>query len=252
MEEIPLTGGNSAVSVIRIGARVHKPATPHSENVHALLQCLERTGVDGVPRSFGTDAKGRRIYSFLPGSVDVPPNLHSNPDILSVAARMLRKVHDASLPLVTSHPDGWALYSHPPEVICHNDFAPYNMVFDRGMPTGVFDFDLAGPGPRMRDLAYLAYWLSPLSFSGTDITPASEQQLALGNPRLQGLASAYGGVDMADLLDQVAIVLAHMADPDAAQRMIGRVAAERLAKGGHFKHWRAEHAAYLAKRPSIT
>ena len=28
----------------------------------------------------------------------------------------------------------------------------------------LIDFDLAGPGPRLRDIAYAAYWLTPLSF----------------------------------------------------------------------------------------
>jgi thiamine kinase-like enzyme len=33
-------------------------------------------------------------------------------------------------------------------VICHNDFAPYNLVFTDWRPHAIIDFDTAGPRPR--------------------------------------------------------------------------------------------------------
>ena len=53
----------------------------------------------------------------------------------------------------------------PAEVVCHNDFAPYNTVFRDRRLTGVIDWDMASPGPRVRDLSYLAYRLVPLTAS---------------------------------------------------------------------------------------
>lgn len=45
----------------------------------------------------------------------------------------------------------WQSSSHEPQqVICHNDFGPYNMVFDQEHLVGAIDFDTASPGPRMR------------------------------------------------------------------------------------------------------
>jgi aminoglycoside phosphotransferase (APT) family kinase protein len=69
------------------------------------------------------------------------------------------------------HAGDWA-YTYPlaeqNDVICHSDFASYNMIFRDNLPIGIVDFDLAGPGLRMRDLAYLAYWFAPLSFSSKE------------------------------------------------------------------------------------
>jgi hypothetical protein len=45
----------------------------------------------------------------------------------------------------------------PAEVICLNDVAPYNMVHDGEQLVGFIDMDMASPGPRAWDLAYLAY-----------------------------------------------------------------------------------------------
>ena len=53
----------------------------------------------------------------------------------------------------------------PAEVVCHNDFAPYNVVFDDGGPVGVIDWETAAPGARVWDVAYAAYRWVPLSRS---------------------------------------------------------------------------------------
>lgn len=49
------------------------------------------------------------------------------------------------------------------EVICHNDFAPYNVTFENLKPVGLIDFDTACPAPRIWDVAYAAYRFVPLS-----------------------------------------------------------------------------------------
>src|SRR3712207_8588713 len=47
-------------------------------------------------------------------------------------------------------PAVWQLPRHEPaEVVCHNDFAPYNLMFEGEDLTGVIDLDLASPGPRI-------------------------------------------------------------------------------------------------------
>ena len=49
------------------------------------------------------------------------------------------------------------------EVLCHNDFAIYNIIFDHEKPIGIIDFDVAAPGPRLWDIAYTLYTRIPLS-----------------------------------------------------------------------------------------
>ena len=79
----------------------------------------------------------------------------------------------------------------PAEVICHDDFAPYNMVFSDGRLVGVIDYETVGPGPRAWDLAYLAYRLVPLAAPGNPDLPARTD----ADARLGRLCEAYGGAD---------------------------------------------------------
>lgn len=251
--EVPLTGGNVTAGLVRVGQTVRRPQTPYAARIRGVLAQLEHAGVEGVPRYLGTDDQGREVVSYLPGSTDFPADMLTNPQVVVAATGLLRRYHDATTGLVAAA-DGWA-YSFADtarhEVICHNDFAPYNLLFEGGVPTGIIDFDLAGPGPRLRDVAYLAYWLSPLSFSGTDMTPAAQAEVAAGCPRLRLLCDTYGVPADAELLAMVDHVLSHMGSHAAARGMIGEVAAQRLAEGGHFDHWQAEHASFRATRAEI-
>jgi aminoglycoside phosphotransferase (APT) family kinase protein len=77
--------------------------------------------------------------------------------VLTDVARALRQWHDATcqFDLVDAV---WGFDAREPgEVICHNDFAPYNCVFRGGRFAGAIDFDLCSPGPRLWDIAYTAY-----------------------------------------------------------------------------------------------
>jgi aminoglycoside phosphotransferase (APT) family kinase protein len=70
------------------------------------------------------------------------------------SALMLRRLHDATTPLV-DRLDGWQVPARAPaEVVLHGDFAPYNTVYRDGLPVGVFDFDWAHPGPRWWDVSW--------------------------------------------------------------------------------------------------
>ena len=60
-------------------------------------------------------------------------------------------------------------------MICHNDVAPYNTVFVDGRPRALIDFDTAGPGPRVWDIAYAAYTFVPLGASSPAPTVASSR-----------------------------------------------------------------------------
>lgn len=247
--EIPLTGGNVNASVVRVGDTVRRSVGPHSKSVHQFLQHLQQAGFAQAPRFLGIDAQGREILTFIPGSVEFPDNLWTNNAAIVAAARMLREFHDASQSFDQAQPEGWA-YAYPDaarhEVICHNDFAPYNMVFESGLPIGIFDFDLVGPGPCLRDLAYLAYWFAPLSFSAGDLAERTEAEVTGGSQRLKLLCKTYGTDAYTDLLNMVSEVLHHMSSETAASAMIGQAAARKLNEGGHFAHWQKEASAFDA------
>ena len=77
---------------------------------------------------------------------------------------MLRQYNDAVSEFTLTN--DWKPMDHTPnkiEVICHNDFAIYNIIFQNNKPAGIIDFDVAAPGPRIWDIAYTLYTCVPLS-----------------------------------------------------------------------------------------
>jgi Ser/Thr protein kinase RdoA (MazF antagonist) len=121
---------------------------------------------------------------------------------------MLRELHDATAGFARTGRT-WALPARQPdEVICHNDFAPYNLVFRDGLPIGAIDFEAAAPGPRAWDLAYLAYRLVPLAAPGNADLPAQPDPPA----RLAALCAAYGEIDPAAVLALVPRRLRELAE----------------------------------------
>jgi hypothetical protein len=161
------------------------------------------------PRGVGG---GRAAVAFVEG--DVPaypmPALVWEPRVLDVAARMLRAFHDATVGFPREGRT-WQLAAHEPdEVICHNDFAPYNLVFRDGLPVAAIDFDAASPGPRAWDLAYLAYRLVPLAAEGNlDLPRRPEPERAV---RLARLCAAYGHISPGAVLALVPRRLEELAE----------------------------------------
>ncbi len=194
--EEPLAGGNST-TVVRRGDTVRRTAGPWTPTIQALLRHLRAQGVTGVPEPLGTDEQGREVLSFLPGDVaHYPlPEWVWDESVLRDAGALLRRVHDASVGFLDARTAApvWQTAPHEPaEVVCHNDVAPYNMVFRDGTLVGLIDFDTASPGPRIWDLAYLGYRLAPLVADAGD----SEGSDVVGRldslARLDVLVAAYG------------------------------------------------------------
>lgn len=252
--EIPLEGGNVNAGVVRKGDTVRRAISAQSGNVHLLLTHLEAKGFDAAPRFLGVDVQGREILSYIDGESGYPEYLWQNNDALIAAARMLRSYHDATVDFMGGDLAAWA-YRYPDstkhEVIGHNDFAIYNMIYRNGMPIGIIDFDLAGPAPRLRDLAYLAYWFGPLSFSSDDMTDLSLADLANGSARLKLVCETYGVACDGALLDMVFAQLVSMGDEVAAISMIGEEATARLKDGGHLDHWQREAVAFEAQMDQL-
>jgi hypothetical protein len=239
--EEPLAGGNMG-PVSRRGDEVLRTAGPWTPNVHRLLQLCADSGIDKTPRPLGYTEDGRERLSYLPGTVPAypMPDWVWTDEVLDDAARLLGRLHDASLPLA-GVTEGWRSPARQPaEVVCHNDFAPYNLVFDDGRLTGVIDFDYCSPGSRLWDVAYLAYTLAPLTGALAQ-DPFTAPQRA---QRAMGILAAYGSPasmeellamvvlrlhDLADFSDEAAV---RLANPELNRHAAGyRQDAERLADG---------------------
>lgn len=170
-DEIPLVGGN-VTRTSRSGSVVHRQSGPWTSTIHTLLRHLRSAGFDQAPRPLGCDAQGREMLTYIEGVAGFfsaggpnPPNLWSD-RVLVEAARLLRRYHDATRSFVPPASATWQLTFPDPsrhEVICHNDFAPYNLIFVGGRVQALIDFDTAGPGPAVWDVAYAAYRFVPLA-----------------------------------------------------------------------------------------
>jgi aminoglycoside phosphotransferase (APT) family kinase protein len=197
-----------------------------TETVAALLRHVRERGVPGVP------APGEWLDGDVP-AYPMPEWVWAE-TVLDDAARWLRLFHDATVDFPREG-RAWMLPARvPDEVICHNDFAPYNMVFRGGRLAGVIDYETVGPGPRAWDLAYLAYRLVPLAAPANPDLPARPDAEA----RLARLCDAYGGAEP----EQVRALIAPRLD---------ELAEWTAARGGEFVAHAAQYradAAFLRER----
>jgi hypothetical protein len=207
-----LAGGNMSV-VSRVGNTVRREAGPWSPLVQRLLAHLRSRGILEVPEPLGFDEQGREILSFLPGTVglDPLPEALRSEQVLTAAAGLLRRIHDASAEIARDAPSGWqAPTREPVEVICHGDFAPYNCVFDdNNRLIGVIDFDHAHPGSRAWDLAYALYRFAPITAPSN---PDGYGSLSEQCRRARLFCDAYGLLDRSGVLAAVQARIAFMAD----------------------------------------
>ena len=232
IDEEQLTGGNVSDTVIRVGDTVRKPATAATPAIDAFLRHLEVVGFDGAPRSFGTDDHGRHVVEFIPGAVVMggPPLTLAE---LDRVGGIVRRLHDAAVSFVAPPGAGWDVAIAPDraELICHHDLAPWNLVIDREHDRWVFiDWDGAGPGSRLWDLAYSCQGFVPLAPDGDPATDA---------PRLRAIVDGYG-LDDAGRQDLVAKIVGHsrgMCDLLVDGARTGRQPWARLHAEGHADYW---------------
>jgi hypothetical protein len=232
--EVPLPGGGMG-GAVRVGATVRRAAGPWTPAVQRLLGHLRSRGV-AVPEPLGVDGRGRDVTGFVPGEVvHYPlPGWFWADEVLDSAARLLRVAHDATTDLVRDPALTawtWRLPAHEPvEVVCHNDTSPDNLVVADGRVVAMIDWDTASPGPRVWDVAYLAYRLVPLGPAGADPDPGGPgtrgpdpdvrdpdvRDPDVRDPgerarRLRLLCAAYGDLDPAAVLPVVVRRLTELA-----------------------------------------
>ncbi|MEU6203634.1 phosphotransferase [Micromonospora musae] len=150
----PLPGGFIA-EVLRVGDSVRRTAPAGDDFVAALLAHLARAGTDLAPRHLGTDEHGRQVLSYVEGRVPwrdrEDPAYFADPALVALAG-LIRRLHDAC----AGSPLAGAA-----ETVCHGDLSPKNTVYrdtpDGPLPIAFLDWDRAGPGRRIEDVAFAGW-----------------------------------------------------------------------------------------------
>jgi hypothetical protein len=188
----PMPGGTANRGLVhRIGDTVRRPVAPCRAATHALLAHLASAGFDGAPRVLATDAATETL-TYLDGRAGVPPlgaDMLTDAALVSVA-HLLRRYHQA---VASFDPAGYRWPRRVPArfttgLVSHNDVHPANLIFRDGVATALIDFDWAGPGSVIWDLAAAARHWSPLC-DECDVADSRQGQ-ALRRFRL--LLDAYG------------------------------------------------------------
>lgn len=252
-QEEVLKGGN-VNHIIRMANTVRRPIGYWSPNVHELLKHLEIQGFMGAPRFLGVDESGREILTFIPGDVagndypELEPWMWSDETLVSLA-RLLRHFHNTTQSFTTNSEDKWQLsYANDAEheVICHNDAAFYNVVFQKGEPVALIDFDMAGPGPRMWDIAYTLYTSVPLaSFapnhsSVTTVEYKSDLHAAERRRRIHLFFKSYGIPVPNELCQWIIQRLTKLCDTLRNGAADGNPAFQKMVDEGHLMHYEDE------------
>ncbi|MFF3088605.1 phosphotransferase [Streptomyces nojiriensis] len=142
----------------------------------SLLEIFEQQNFLGAPKYLG-QVDGKDILTYIEGEVPEKFQPWSDNQVRA-AARLLREMHDATR--------GSNLAGRF-DVVCHHDPGPNNAVFQNGLPVAFIDFELAAPGGRLEDLAYMAWtW----SISSKQVMPLDGQAA-----QVRLIADVYGLVD---------------------------------------------------------
>ena len=152
-----------------MGRTVRRVTGPWTPAVHSLLVHLESVGFSTAPRAFGRDGQGREVLSYIEGEtvgdLEPWPSWTRSDEALAQMGRLLRDYHRAVASFVPPVDARWRFSSEPlrsGQVVCHNDAAPYNVVWREGAVVGLIDWDVAGPGEPEMDLAFAAWQWVPL------------------------------------------------------------------------------------------
>ncbi|MFI5427547.1 phosphotransferase family protein [Aeromicrobium sp. UC242_57] len=128
------------------------------------------------------------------------------------------------------------------QIICHNDPGAYNWIIQSGHFVAMIDWDLAGPGRPIDDLAFLAWTAIPLY-----------REIPLDDVvrRLDILVEAYGEWGPMTVLDAVVQRMSMAADRIEAGQARGDQGFLNLAKVGEPQRTRDRVEAFRARIPAI-
>ena len=191
--------------IVRVGDTVRRPAGWWTPTTQSLLQHLHDVGFPYSPRPGGIDADGREVVSYIAGESGATGwhRIQSERGLRRFAT-LLREYHEAVRDFRPDPEVEWAVRpSVPHELICHNDFGPWNVVYSGDEPVGILDWDFAAPGPRKNDVAYALEYAVPVRDDATALSWHHFADVPDRLARLEVFAGAYGLSTTAGLIDDV-------------------------------------------------
>jgi hypothetical protein len=254
-EEIPLTGGGrNAVS--RIGDAVHRQTGPWAPSVHALLRFLEAEGFPASPRVIGSgfDSQGRETLTYLPGN---SPHPGPWPEGAHFAlGQLLADFHRIAGRFTPPEGAIWRDWfgrslGDGPRIIGHCDLGDWNIIAQNGRPTGLIDWENAGPVDPLVDLAQLC-WLNTHLFDDDLMARLSLAPAEIRARHLHAILDGYAlpSKDRPKLID----TMITLAIADAANEAVeARITMESAgpAEALWAMAWRAKSAAWMGRERRV-
>lgn len=187
-----LSGGREG-KIIKEGNKVIRPSNIWTPYIHNFLSFLIENDFTHVPTPYSFDSK-EEVLSFVPGKAyNYPlPSLLMQDKMLRSVANLLKNYHKIASKYIVclTNTETWMLPTiEPIEVMCHGDFAPYNVTIRDGLAFGIIDFDTLHPGPILWDVAYAVYrWVPFVNPKNPDCYYNLKEQIR----KAKVFADAYG------------------------------------------------------------
>lgn len=243
-EENGLAGGDVG-GAVQVGRTVRRPTGPWTPAVHELMDHLRESGLRGMPEVLGIDEKGRESLSYLEGrGVQVDREVVLD-NVLEEGVTWLREYHDLVDGFRPSGPRVWRAGEselEPGQIICHNDPGAYNWIIQSGHFAAMIDWDMAGPGEPIDDLAFMLWSALPLyrEIPVDDVVR-----------RLNLAVDAYGEWGPMTILGAVERRMALASERISAGQARGDEGMLNLAKVGEPQRTRTRVEAFRARLPEI-
>jgi hypothetical protein len=189
--EEPLYGGLISGRCVRVGDTVRRPWLPSSAAVQHLLSHLERRGFAGAPRPLGSDEQGREMVSWVDGepTFGAARSPLLQPGAVHALGAFARRLHEA-LGGYTAPTDAHWQTDCGGNTFVHGDLGVWNVVWLGDEPIAAVDWELAGPGEHLADLAMLAKSAVPL-VPDERVLP-TWKEIPPRRERLEELCHGYG------------------------------------------------------------
>jgi aminoglycoside phosphotransferase (APT) family kinase protein len=197
---------NAQARPVRIAdGLVTRPAS--TATVHDFLRFLD---LDCVPEPVSLQ-NSIETLRYIPGASGGDAWYHQHTDEgLSSAARLLRRIHDASQGWSPPATATWGAPAVPADdlVYCHGDPGPWNFVWNDNTAVGLIDWDYLHPGPRLHDIAYALHWFVPLRSDEFALDWHHFPEVPDRRHRIAVFLDAYGDLPAFEVVD---VVTARMA-----------------------------------------